>query len=57
MFGLGFVEIAIIGVLGWLAFRHIIARRYPGVYRALDIVFFTAVGLVLLFGVLARVRG
>ena len=56
MFGLGFTELAIIGVLGWFAFRHIIARRFPGFYRALDVIFLSAVGLMLVFGLLARLR-
>ncbi len=57
MFDLGLAEIAIIGVLGWLAFRHVIARLYPGIYRALHIVLLTVVGLLLLFGLLARLHG
>ena len=57
MFGLGLFELAIIGGLGYLAFRHIIARRWPGIYRAIDFVFFATVAMVLLFGLLARTHG
>ena len=57
MFGLGLFELAIIGGLGYLAFRHIIARRWPGIHRAIDFVFFATVAMVLLFGLLARTHG
>lgn len=57
MFGLGPVELAIVGVLGYLAFRHIIAKRWPNIHRAIDFVFFATVALVLLFGLLARTHG
>jgi multisubunit Na+/H+ antiporter MnhB subunit len=56
MFGLGFAETGIVLVLGYLAFRHLIARRWPGVYQALNFVFLGTVLLVLLFGLLARLR-
>ena len=51
---MGLFEIGIISVLGYLVFRHIIARRYPGVYRALNFAFMIGVLLFLLFGLLAR---
>ena len=54
MFGLGFIEIAIVLGLVYLALRHIIARRYPGFYRAVDIVFYLTVAMVLVFGLLTR---
>ncbi|HKJ00543.1 MAG TPA: hypothetical protein VKB51_18885 [bacterium] len=56
MFDLGPIEIVIILVLGWLAFRHIIARRWPGIYRAFNFAFAFAVGMMLLFGLLARIH-
>lgn len=56
MFGLGIFEITIILVLGYLAVRHIIARRYPGFYRAFNIVFLLTVALTLVFGLLTRLH-
>jgi multisubunit Na+/H+ antiporter MnhB subunit len=54
MFGLGLIEIGIVLVLAYLAFRHLIARRWPGIYRAIDFVFYTTIALALIFGLLAR---
>lgn len=54
MFGLGLIEIAVILGLGYLALRHIVARRYPGIYRAFNIVFYITVALLLVFGLLTR---
>ncbi len=56
MFGLGLIEIAIVFGLGYLAVKHIIARRFPGIYRALNIVFLLAIALMLVFGILTRVH-
>lgn len=57
MFGLGLIEIAVVLGLAYLAVRHIIARRYPGFYRALDFVFYATVALLVVFGVLTRLHG
>jgi hypothetical protein len=56
MLDLGPIEIVIILALGWAAFRHLIARRWPDYYRAFNFVFAFAVGLMLLFGLLARLH-
>lgn len=57
MFGLGFSESGIVLVLGYLAFRHFIVRRYPGFYRMLDILLVATVALVLIFGLITHFRG
>lgn len=57
MFGLGFSESGIVLVLGYLAFRHFIVKRYPGIYRMLDIVLVLTVLLVLGFGLITHFRG
>ncbi|MCH8077649.1 MAG: hypothetical protein IIC64_17720 [SAR324 cluster bacterium] len=44
-------------VLGYLAFRHFIVRRYPGFYRWLDILLVVTVALVLIFGLITYFRG
>lgn len=54
MFGLGLIEIAVVLGLAYLAVRHIIARRYPGFYRAFNFVFYATVVLLVVFGLLAR---
>lgn len=57
MFGLGFSETGIVLVLGYLAFRHFIIRRYPSFYRMLDMVLVVTVALVLIFGLIGYFRG
>ena len=56
MFALGPIETLIVIVLVYLAFKHIIARRFPGIFRAFNFIFFTAAALMLLFGVLTHYR-
>ncbi len=56
MFGLGFIEIGIVLGLGYFAFKHIIVRFYPGFNRAFDFVFYTAMALMVLFGVISQLR-
>lgn len=57
MFGLGFSESGIVLVLGYIAFRHFIIKRYPSFYRLLDIVLVLTVALVLIFGLITHFRG
>ena len=54
MFGLGIIEAGIILVLAYFALRRWVLRRYPRFYRAIDIVLFTTVALMLLFGVISQ---
>jgi len=54
MFGLGIIELAIILVLGYVAFRHWIARRFPGAVRAVRFVLITTAVLLLVFGIITR---
>lgn len=56
VFGLGFIEIGIVIGLGYFAFKHIIVRFYPGFNRAFDFVFYTAMALMVLFGVISQLR-
>jgi multisubunit Na+/H+ antiporter MnhB subunit len=56
MFGLGLPEIAIVLGLGYFAFRHLIVRRWPGIRRAVDFVFYGTVALMLAFALLARIH-
>ena len=56
MFGLGFSEAGIVLVLGYLAFRHFIVKRYPSFHRVLDIVLVATVALVLIFGLITHFR-
>jgi hypothetical protein len=56
MLELGPIEMVIILALAWFAFRHVIARRWPDYARAFNVAFFFAVGLMLLFGLLARLH-
>lgn len=56
MFGLGLIEIGIVLLLGWLAFKKVIARRYPGISRAFTFVLFGTALLMLLFALLTQIR-
>jgi hypothetical protein len=56
MFGLGWVEIVVVLGAAYLAFRHFLARRFPGFRRAFDAVFYTTVALLIVFGLLTRVH-
>jgi hypothetical protein len=56
MLGLGPIELGIVAVLGYLACKHLIARRFPGLRRALDIVFLLTVALMLAFGLISRLN-
>ena len=56
MFGLGLIEIGIVLLLGWLAFKNVITRRYPGISRAFTFVLFGTALLMLLFALLTQIR-
>lgn len=56
MFGLGPVELAIVLGLGYWAVRHIVARRWPGLARAVNFVAYATVVGLLVFGLLTRLR-
>lgn len=56
MFGLGLIEIGIVLLLGWLAFKKVIARRYPSISRAFTFVLFGTALLMLLFALLTQIR-
>ena len=56
MFGLGIIEIGIVLALVYFAFKHIILRRYPGFNRGFDFVFYTAMALMVVFGVISQLR-
>ena len=54
MFGLGWMELVVIFVLVFFAFRHLIDRRYPNFYRAFNFIFFATAFLMLAFSVFTR---
>lgn len=54
MFGLGFIEIGIVLFLGYLAFKHLIARRYPNAARAIHIVLILTAVLMVVFGLITH---
>jgi len=54
MFGLGWIEVVIVLVLSFFAFRHLIDRRFPNFYRAINFVFFATAFLMLAFALFTR---
>ena len=54
MFGLGWVEVVIVLVLAFFAFRHLIDRRYPKFYRAFNFIFFATAFLMVAFSLFTR---
>lgn len=56
VFGLGLIEIAIVLILGYLAFKKMIVRKFPTFSRSFDFVFYATMALMILFGVISRFR-
>ena len=54
MFGLGFIELVVIFILVYFGFRHIILRRFPKFYRAVNFIFYTTAFFMLAFAVYTR---
>ncbi len=57
MFGLGLIETGVVLFLGYLAFRHFIARRWPGASKAVAAIFYISAALMLGFGLLTHFSG
>jgi len=56
MFGLGWMEIVFVLILAYFAFRHLILRRFPGIYRALNFIFYATAFMILAFAVITRFK-
>ncbi len=57
MFGLGIIETGIVLALAYVAFRRFVVRRYPGIYRAIDVALAATAVLMVLFGLLTQSKG
>ena len=56
MFGFSWMELVVVLILSYFAFRHFIVRRFPNLYRALNFILYATILMMLAFAVVTRMK-